>query len=935
MKLTAKQPGNLFFVLLTVMFWVFVTPLSAAENHLSRISLKEQGGATYVILDLKKQPDFEIVENLSRNVLTLKIRNSTFNPQYALKRYKNDLISMVRITPVTADEYWVQLRLLKPDLKFAIVPRLLKKGMLVVRLNERAKQKKDESARIITSVRRGRHPDYDRVVLSLNRKAQYSIVEKLDPDYHVEVKLLFTGLTDGLKVPELASLNLKEVSLRKDGKHTYLTLVPKKGGLGVKHYFKSSPTQLVLDVSKAPLPAEMQKEEKKESPEDLQQKLAMQERFVLAERHYMNGKMTSAAKAFKQIFNMAPNTELGVRSYFRAADAFYYRQKHKDEQSGYQFVIQEYIQALNAAENMGLELDDVPKAIFHIAQSYQEDDFFDEAFSYYRELLSDYPESIFAKEALFNTGKLEFNRGHYEKAIQILNRFMKENPDNRLESEAIYKIAESYFQLKDFKQSKLFFDRARSINPSYPQEDPELMYHMGEAYFENQLFQTARSIFEDLLEKFPEESFSQLVALRIGDFLRAENKEESAVRAYQKAIRSYPNGAGLEGRLRIANIYANRPKDDEHNKALKLYDEIIEKYPLSEQYEEALLRKGLTLSLFGHHDKAIAVLEKFEQEFPKNLYVVNRVIYDRIMENIFSQMAKHYWNKEYFELLSVMEKHREKYFQPIPANSPLLMMADSSSKLGLIKETQELYDMILQKQNTPHHPLALMEQGKALMRTFQYPEAQKKYENFLMTYPSDQYAPQVWKLLGDTYVKSKQVDKGILAYRKIIQMYKNSIDPYESELVPLTYHSLGVLYQELGRYEDALLALKQVIRTFNHPIEDKNVLPYVKETFYLIGDLLYEMNQSPEALKAYKTALQLYPESEKAPWARYQTGQIYWKDGDKDKAIQVFDQLVKESENQPDALWGQLAKESQKDLLNELRYDKYLNQIPSAANPPE
>ena len=93
---------------------------------------------------------------------------------------------------------------------------------------------------------------------------------------------------------------------------------------------------------------------------------------------------------------------------------------------------------------------------------------------------------------------------------------------------------------------------------------------MGETYYENADYDVAREIFQLLLDRYPEADFSKFVALRLGDFLRDEGKEDEAIAAYSNAIRSYSLEIALMGKLRIANIQAERPYSDEYRQALRL-----------------------------------------------------------------------------------------------------------------------------------------------------------------------------------------------------------------------------------------------------------------------------------------------------------------------------------------------------------------------------
>ena len=61
-------------------------------------------------------------------------------------------------------------------------------------------------------------------------------------------------------------------------------------------------------------------------------------------------------------------------------------------------------------------------------------------------------------------------------------------------------------------------------------------------------------------------------------------------------------------------------------------------------------------------------------------------------------------------------------------------------------------------------------------------------------------------------------------------------------------------------------------------------------------------------------------------------GELYLMYDQKDKALELFAELIEAAKKSPDALWGPLASESHKTILNDLQFDKYLKRTPTAAN---
>ncbi len=185
--------------------------------------------------------------------------------------------------------------------------------------------------------------------------------------------------------------------------------------------------------------------------------------------------------------------------------------------------------------------------------------FTQEANTSFEKLKSKFPTSLEASEANFWKALNQIERRDWEQAIKDFEEYLQVTPNPRFLAETHYRMAQAYYHLDRPIIAKEHFDSARDLDPQYVLEDPTLLFHMGETYYENADFMTAREAFRALLERYPKQDFTKLVALRLGDFLRDEGKEEQAIRAYEKAINSYSREIVLLGKLRIANIQATGP----------------------------------------------------------------------------------------------------------------------------------------------------------------------------------------------------------------------------------------------------------------------------------------------------------------------------------------------------------------------------------------
>ena len=156
----------------------------------------------------------------------------------------------------------------------------------------------------------------------------------------------------------------------------------------------------------------------------------------------------------------------------------------------------------------------------------------------------------------------------------------------------------------------------------------------------------------------------------------------------------------------------------------------------------------------------------------------------------------------------------------------------------------------------------------------------------------------------------------------------------EREIIPSCWFALGNLYQNIGRYDESINAYKNVIATYEHPLQSEYVDEIVVNTHFILGNLYLELLQLPEAMENYHKAIQLFPDSDQTPWAKYHIGDIHLKNNQKDQALKIFGELSELAKKNPDALWGPMAEERHSRILNDLKFDKYLSRVPGSGTSP-
>ena len=490
-------------------------------------------------------------------------------------------------------------------------------------------------------------------------------------------------------------------------------------------------------------------------------------------------------------------------------------------------------------------------------------------------------------------------------------------------------MGQAFYHLKDYSNAKASFNHAKVIDPNYPLDKPELLFHMGESYYETADYTSARAAFRQLLLRYPDADFSKFVALRLGDFLRDEGKEAEAIEVYKRAASSFQQEIQLLGNLRIADIYAKRPYSKDYERALKIYDKALEFTADSSLQKEILLRKGLTLTTFGHYLEAVKILKDFEQKFPDSLYIKNRTVRNAIEENLKGQVGSLFQEGQFLEVLGLYQDYKSD-FEGFQLPIVFLQIGESFHKLGLYEDAIQTFSLLSQDELG-----AVTELGK-INKAFAYAEkgnqdiAIKQLQTFLNQNAGSLYELDANKKLADLLTLKRRYVEALSAYDKTIELYQQSGDPLKTERIPFLYYTKAGLHTELGQYAQAADSYRQTTKRYRHTItgEVGQETPfYIAMSFFLQADAFYELEKNQQALEGFQQAIEIYQNSthpeiqDRIQWANYKIGTLYERMGEEQTALEIFKNL---SESPGNPLWKDLAAQNYKALTKKMNYQDYL-----------
>jgi TolA-binding protein len=228
------------------------------------------------------------------------------------------------------------------------------------------------------------------------------------------------------------------------------------------------------------------------------------------------------------------------------------------------------------------EIDEVKKN-FNYAESLFDAELYQSALEVYLRIINFFPKTEFSELSEFKIGKCYQRLGKYWLAIKQFENFIKKYPESKFVQEAKNEIelTKSYIQNKDIYAISMedflcdeYINRGNEhINRS------EKITSYGKLYIEEE-FKTGIYWFEKAIAEFPNSPRVPRAYFDLATAYRRTDKKadyEKAIEIYQKIVDNYPDSVWADrALLAIGDTY----KDNLQNtkKAIEIYKNVIDKY---------------------------------------------------------------------------------------------------------------------------------------------------------------------------------------------------------------------------------------------------------------------------------------------------------------------------------------------------------------------
>lgn len=633
-----------------------------------------------------------------------------------------------------------------------------------------------------------------------------------------------------------------------------------------------------------------------------------------AQELYKQKRYKEALSNLRYYMDNYPRSELAGDVSFLIGDC-YFHLAEKGDVSSYQPAISAFQLALALYPNS----EDVPLGLFQLANSYREMKYHYEADENYKLLIDGHPHAECIPDAHFGMAENLFQNDEFDEAKNLFQDFVIKYPQSNHLKQAVFRIADCYVGLKEYGKARKGYEEALNRWAGYTGLSAETLFSLGLTCLKNGDYAKARSVLFLGLNVFPKEDFNHIVLAKIGDTYHKEGKVEEALKIYSQNGLLYPESKGaLISEMKMADIGVNNPgffNYEQYLEPLNVYQQVIEKYPVTDLAEEALYKQGFAFSEQKRYQEAIVSLKAILEEYPDS--DLSRKAFYGVQEILCKLIDSYFSGGKYYLILDTYRKNKDPFLDDIKNTKTLFQVGDSFQQAGLYEDALGIYKKArrIYPRNYPEDAL-ILRMGEIYMLEKKYVNANKAFQKLVNDFPESGYRKLAFHSLADSYFQQGHYEKAQLAYLKALEGDQRISRDIKG------FFYLGECYQNMGDVPLGIEAYRKAIQTAEHLGNERVEDEFVIKSYFKLADCLYQSQRYLDAIEVYTKVAQLYPEDDRVQWALYRIAAGYRKVGKGKVEMESLRKLVSEKKREP--FWERVIDENIRSLEWEERNREHL-----------
>jgi TolA-binding protein len=254
---------------------------------------------------------------------------------------------------------------------------------------------------------------------------------------------------------------------------------------------------------------------------------------------------------------------------------------------------------------------------------------YQEAESLFDASLKEPRDPIFTSRATFWKAEADYNLTNYDDALVGFKQFQQQTEASSTpEIENIdYNLGYTYFKLKNYGKASEYFNRFVANKRDDKVRLNDAYLRLGDGYFVSSQYQSAVSAYEKAIKL--NEIDSDYPAFQKTISVGYTGQTSNKIKGLEDFIVEYPDSKLRDDALyELGNSYV---KTNEVNKAMKAYNQLSSEYRMSSFVPKALLRQGLVYYNGSDNEQALTKFKKVAGDYPGTPEAVQAVSTARLI----------------------------------------------------------------------------------------------------------------------------------------------------------------------------------------------------------------------------------------------------------------------------------------------------------------
>jgi len=265
---------------------------------------------------------------------------------------------------------------------------------------------------------------------------------------------------------------------------------------------------------------------------------------------------------------------------------------------------------------------------YRMARTYDYMQFYPEAIRHYEVLISKYPNSPYAVEAVFRMGELYYKTGKYKQAIEKLIAYLKKNRDGSCAKQSYFIIADCFYKTNQLANAEIWFRDAQKKWADLSELPRAVVWDLGAHKYNLRRYDEAIHAFSFYANMYPQDEKLKEALLLLANSYKAAGQISAAVTILNMILDKYPESKeASESIILMASMGVEKPgvkvvsylnNVHYYQHPIEAYDEVIMKNLTGEIAEAAILKKAEALQKLDRNKKASDVYLELLNMYPQS-----------------------------------------------------------------------------------------------------------------------------------------------------------------------------------------------------------------------------------------------------------------------------------------------------------------------------